>query len=225
MTIMHGISSAGICSGKGDHMFTCDSTNLQHVYINDISNCYSEARVSDNENNNNPGTVSWKVKKTRVKQSELPNINPRNDLLYPLENIRILFWNIHGLSQDKLSDNLLGAMFKGYDIILLSETWASDHDEFMLEGFEYHNYPRKYTHPNSIRNSGGLGVSIRQTIREGIDIWCHTEDIVAWYISRKSFFGLKSDIYLGNIYIVPENSAYLRNEEFHLLYQYKEKIP
>ena len=88
MTIMHGISSAGICSGKGDHTFTCDSNNLQHVYISNISNCYTEARISDNKNNN-PGTVSWKVKKTRAEQSELPNINPRNDLLYPLESIRI----------------------------------------------------------------------------------------------------------------------------------------
>ena len=49
MTIMHGVSSAGICCGKGDHTFTCDSNNLQHVNISGISNCYSEARVSDNK--------------------------------------------------------------------------------------------------------------------------------------------------------------------------------
>ena len=60
---------------------------------------------------------------------------------------------------------------------------------------------------------------------EGIDIWCHTEDIVVWYILRKSFFGIKNDIYLGNVYIVPENSAYLRDDEFYILYQHIEKIP
>ena len=38
MMIMHGISSAGICSGNGDQKFTCDSNNLQHVYISDIDN-------------------------------------------------------------------------------------------------------------------------------------------------------------------------------------------
>ena len=58
-------------------------------------------------------------------------------------------------------------MLKGYDIILLSETWASDHDDFMLEGFEYHNYQMKCIHLNGARNSGGLGVFIRQSIREG----------------------------------------------------------
>ena len=54
-----------------------------------------------------------------------------------------MFWNIQGLSQDKLSDVILGNMLKEYDIILLSETWASDQDEFVLDGFDYHNYPRK----------------------------------------------------------------------------------
>ena len=72
-----------------------------------------------------------------------------------------MFWNIHGLSQDKLSDDILGSMLKQYDLILISETWASDQSDFILEGFEYHNYPRHYSHQNCKRNSGGLGVSDR----------------------------------------------------------------
>ena len=66
---------------------------------------------------------------------------------------------------------------------------------------------------------------VRQTIRCGIDMWCHTDDIIAWCIMRKSFFGLKYDVHIGNVYIVPENSTYLKHVAFDMLYYYIEKIP
>ena len=56
-------------------------------------------------------------------------------------------------------------------------------------------------------------------------MWSHTDDIIAWFIMRKSFFGLKHDVYIGNIYIVPENSTYLKHDAFDILYRYIEKIP
>ena len=39
------------------------------------------------------------------------------------------------------------------------------------------------------------------------------------------FFGIKNDIHLANIYIVPENSTHLRHDEFDILKHYMEKIP
>ena len=56
-------------------------------------------------------------------------------------------------------------------------------------------------------------------------MWCHTDDIIAWFIMRKSFFGLKHDVYIGNVYIVPENFTYLKHDAFDILYRYIEKIP
>ena len=201
MTHKHGVS-VGLCSGDEDDTFACDSEyyNLQGC-VDDPSNCGSEARVSNNTDKNNPDAVICMMKETRDMKSNAPIPYPGNNLHHSVIHVNILFWNIHGLSQDKLSDNILGSMLKGYDMILLSETWASDHDKFVLEGYEYHNYSRKYRYINSTRHSGGLGVFIRQTIRGGIDIWCHNEDVVAWYILRKSFFGLKKDVYLGNVYM------------------------
>ena len=189
MTLIHG-TSVGMCNRYKDDMFTCDA-GWNNVCIGDVYNCSSEARVSSNIDRNNPDTISRRTKETREMIPDLPICHPVNDSRNSMKYVKVLSWNIHGLSQDKLSDDILGTMLKGYDIILLSETWASDHDDFVLEGFEYHNYPRKCMHLNGARNSGGLGVFIRQSIREGIDIWCHTEDIVVWYILRKSFFGIK----------------------------------
>ena len=108
--------------------------------------------------------------------------------------INIISWNINGLSQDKLNDALLGFFLKKIDIILLSETWESTHDAFSLDGYVYHNYPRKSKHLNSKRESGGLGIFTHHGIQEGILRWSHTDDIIAWIILKKSFFGLENDI-------------------------------
>ena len=42
---------------------------------------------------------------------------------------------------------------------------------------------------------------------------------------RKSSFGLKHDVYTGNIYIVPDNSTYLKHDAFDILHRYIEKSP
>ena len=107
------------------------------------------------------------------------------------ESLRILFWNVNGLTQDKLHDDILGKLFKEYDIVLLSETWANEQDYFGLSGFNYLNYPRKYSHPNCKRNSGGLEIFIKTSLANGISEWCHTDDVVAWVILDKSVFGLR----------------------------------
>ena len=49
---------------------------------------------------------------------------------------------------------------------------------------------------------GGLGIFINHTI-----------------------FGFEKDIYLGNVYIVPEGSTYLKYDEFNLLYQQIPEVP
>ena len=139
--------------------------------------------------------------------------------------INIICWNINGLSQEKLNDALLGVFLKNYDVILLNETWASDVDDYILDGFVYHNYPRKCKHSKSKRESGGLGIFVNRDIQDGVIRWAHTDDIIAWIILKKSFFGFEKDIYLGTVYIVPEGSTYLKYDEFNLLYQQILKVP
>ena len=54
--------------------------------------------------------------------------------------LRILAWNINGLTDHKLTDDILGSLFKSHDIILLSETWTGANDEYILDGFEFMNF-------------------------------------------------------------------------------------
>ena len=70
-----------------------------------------------------------RVKETRRNRPSTSWSNPTSSFSIANGCINILFWNIHVLSQDKLSDSILGNVLKKYDIILLSETWASDQDD------------------------------------------------------------------------------------------------
>ena len=107
-----------------------------------------------------------------------------------------------------MSDDVLGTHFKKFDIILLQETWSAAGDEFNLDGYIFFNFPRKYRHKLSIRNSSGLCVFFKHEFSESVRVIKYTEDILVWSKLDKNFFGLANDLYVANIYIVPETSVY-----------------
>ena len=136
-----------------------------------------------------------------------------------------LAFSIYGLLPLSSYHDILGILFKTYDIILLAETWSNGQDYFALNVFHYFDYPRKYSHPNCKRNSGGLGIFARVSIKNGLRPWCHTDDVIAWFILDKSVFGLENDLYLCCVYNVPENSTYLKHNEYDLRLDDVAKIP
>ena len=70
-----------------------------------------------------------------------------------------------------------------------------------------------------------MGIFARVSIKNGLRPWCHTYDVIAWFILDKSVFGLENDLYLGCVNIVPENSTYLKHNEYDLLLDDVAKIP
>ena len=123
--------------------------------------------------------------------------------------------NICGLYEWKLTD-VLGAHLKKYEITLLQETWSAEGDVFYRDDYTYYNFPRK-CHKLSMRNSGGLGVFIKHTVADGVTCVKNTEDILVWLKLERSFFSLATDLYLGNVYVVPETSVYLCHDVFNVL--------
>ena len=132
-------------------------------------------------------------------------------------NVRICCWNINGLSQYKLSDDISGNFLNSFDIILLSETWATNDDVFEMEGFTFHNYARQMKHCDARRNSGGLGIFTWNDIAEGVQLLKHTKDIIAWLRLDKGYFGLDTDLYIANLYIVPIGSTHLTDDPFAIV--------
>ena len=80
--------------------------------------------------------------------------------------IKLCSWNVYGLHENKLCDDILGAFLKLHDMIFVTETWASDEDSFNLDGYAYHDFSRKVKHTNAKRNSGGIGIFIRKDLMD-----------------------------------------------------------
>ena len=131
--------------------------------------------------------------------------------------IKFCSWNICGLTSCKLNDDILGGFLKQHDIVLLTETWAKNDDNFHLENHVFYNFARNAIHPNAKRSSGGIGVFIKRDIIKGVDIRKHTDDIISWIKLKKAHFGLVNDIYIGNVYMVPHSSNHVRHDAFDLL--------
>ena len=159
------------------------------------------------------------------RESMCAKVYPDNDDNLWNSHVKLISMNVCGLSDWKLSDEILGAYFKLYDIMLLQETWTSSGDVFSLNGYEYHNFPRKYKHHLAVRNSGGLGVLIKSTLAEGVRIIKSIDDIMVWLWLDKGFFGLDDGIYVANVYVVPESSVFLCHDVFDMLCTEIEKFP
>ena len=129
---MHRSSGNVSCSSE-DHVH-----NTSVIYTGLITNGYEDTH-----------SISINSQKVNIENKEIDKCG--------LASLNIVTWNINGLSQDKLGENILGSMLEIYDNIMLSETWSSDQDDFFLDGYFYFNYPRSYKHPASKRMSGGLG--------------------------------------------------------------------
>ena len=82
--------------------------------------------------------------------------------------VKIHSWNICGLTDAKLCDDILGEFFKGFDFIFMTETWAYDIDNYNIDGYVFLNYSRHQMHHHARRNSGGIGIFIRNDIVDGV---------------------------------------------------------
>ena len=83
--------------------------------------------------------------------------------------LKFCSWNICGLTEAKLYDDILGEFFKSFDFIFLTETWAYDIDNYNIDGYVFLNYSRHQMHHNARRNSAGIGIFIRNYIVEGVE--------------------------------------------------------
>lgn len=73
--------------------------------------------------------------------------------------------------------------------------------------------------------SGGLGFFVKNTIMNGVVIGKHYKDIIAWVILKGDFLGFDYDIYVGNVYLVPEGSTHENEELIALLYDQVKYVP
>ena len=146
-----------------------------------------------------------------------------------LEDLQVLVWNIHGLDETKL--RILEDYFQPNHIICLGETWTHAESEnkggknahkreskkLQLKNFEFFPFSRKYKHKKAWRAAGGQGIFIRKDIIKGVKIIKNYDDVLVWIKLFKEYFYLERDVYLGSVYIYPENSLCTEEDQFQII--------
>ncbi len=115
--------------------------------------------------------------------------------------IKILAWNIHGLS-DKLGYPEICSKLRKYDVILLSETWLSDmssEKEYKLSGYEPKSIPRA-----GGKSSGGLILYVKNNVKKYVSFVKNVCD--HFMIIRVD--GVPQPRYIIFSYILPYDTTY-----------------
>ena len=131
--------------------------------------------------------------------------------------LKFFFWNISGLTDEKLNDHIIGEFLKKHDIILINETWCGLDDKFPLEGYTFYNNCCLNRNHKGKCNSASLGVFVSDTIKHGVTIGKHHEDLIAWMVLDSTALGLVNDIHVANVYVPPEDSVHLPINAFETI--------
>ncbi len=135
---------------------------------------------------------------THVTQNEARQFDPLD--------LKVVCMNIKGVS-DKLQipDNV--ETLTCCDIIMLSETWLTQHSQrsvFNIQGFIPENYPRKDLHPKAKRGSGGILVYVRENLINNIK---QVESVCDHFVVLQIEGLLNSTSYLVLTYIPPQGEG------------------
>ena len=158
----------------------------------------------------------------------ISGVRQSNDLCMSANNapsVKVCFWNVNGLSPYKMQDSVLGNFFKRFDLILLSETWMSNQDNYEMDGYIFKNFPRKCIHPNATRHSGGLCVLYKRSVTYVFELMPISDDSsVIIRMKNCKTFGCR-DIYIIHSYIPPEYSTHLCEDAYDELKRRLASLP
>ena len=111
-------------------------------------------------------------------------------------NVTLSFWNVGGLSQDKLKDKVFQKHLKT-DINCLIETFTTEDSKLNLKGNILLTIPIKVSFKNARRNSGGTAVYIKSEISKGTEFLHSEHEDLIWIKLNKDFFNMTNDLYIG----------------------------
>jgi hypothetical protein len=116
--------------------------------------------------------------------------------------IKIGCWNIQGLNEDKRSDKAVLDFINNNDCAIFVETWVNSCFDFS----NHYTYCLLAQRSKHGRSKGGIVVSMRHNIRNGVKILESTESHLQWLKFDKTFFKLNNDVYVCVVYIPPIDS-------------------
>ena len=131
--------------------------------------------------------------------------------------LKVMCWNIQGLSNNVISDDYFKQRIYKHDIVVLTETWLTDHIELYSD--EYYNYHCiRPVHTRARRPSGGITILLRHNLRAigntKITTIVKETEFCIWCKLDKHHFNTPTDIYICAIYIPPQYSTFWNNHAF-----------
>ena len=129
------------------------------------------------------------------------------DMLHSLA-LKIGSLNIQGGLTQKFRSTDIQNLINTHDIFCFLESWLGPNDSCpSINDYTSFRSERKTKHKNARRNSGGILIYCKKSIRGGVIKLKNSHSDIQWLKLDKSFFGLNNDIYLCICYIKPEASG------------------
>ena len=104
--------------------------------------------------------------------------------------LKVLSWNVNGLSDAKKDCSDFVNIVNSGDIVCLYETWSRVNSDHTLNGYVCHNFVRKFQHRNSKRCSGGIVIYYRENLNPGITFVRNHFESIIWIKLDKAFLAL-----------------------------------
>ena len=126
--------------------------------------------------------------------------------------LKIRFWNIIGLSEEKMSDEVFKREINKYDILFLCETWL--HRENIINvsypngylcNFVFRSKRRKKGRPSWGWGWVGVLVYFRSEFNKVVSVFDKSNESILWIKIGKSSLNNKSNNYIAFIYNSPKN--------------------
>ena len=120
-----------------------------------------------------------------------------------VDSLKLVAFNVEGLERELENPLFIENLYKN-DICVLYETWRGSDSKLALPGLWDFSLVRQKTKKVG-RNSGGVTIFCKESIRKGIKITKSSEGFV-WLKLDATFFGFDENVFLCGAYIPPEYS-------------------
>ena len=135
-------------------------------------------------------------------------MDPLNDK----SGLKVAFWNVNGLPEEKFKEDFFLKQIQLLDIIFLPETWhREDSADKMLHphGYLYENVYRKNKKRKG-RATGGILVYYKKELKNILTFLEKSSENILWAKIAKVCLHADREVYLAGIYNSPKHSNYTK---------------
>ncbi len=133
-----------------------------------------------------------------------------------MTKLRLYSHNIQGGVERKLSIEDIKYSIECNDVVFLQETWLVESKQLHVDGFSIFRSDRG-KHKKQNTGSGGVVTLYKNNISKGLTKITSRHRDFLWTKFDRKFFNMKSDLYIVNAYIPPENSPVHHDTNYNIM--------